>query len=136
MFADANYQRSDLGFSDTFNNCTRNRGFKTAQKIPDTPPKPDSAPTEARIAASPQPVSAPTAAHVDAHHSPHDSHKTRFRILQQPKAKLSRPCNSQPDNPPANLRCAVAKPTLSLQGSRPLLARPRQGFRKTTASNC
>ena len=93
-------------------------------------------PTAARIAASPQPASVPTATHVDARHSSHDSHETRFRIHQQPKAKPSRPCNPQPGNPPANLRCASARPTLSRQGSRPLLARPRQGFRKTTASNC
>lgn len=46
--ASANYQAPDLGFSDTFNNCTRNHGFKTAQKILDTPPEPTSAPTAAR----------------------------------------------------------------------------------------
>lgn len=82
MFANTNYRASDLGFSDTFNNRTRNHGFKTAQKILDTPPKPASAPTAARFGASPQPASAPTATHVDARHNSHDSHETRFRIHQ------------------------------------------------------
>lgn len=55
--ASANYQASDLVFSNTFNNCTRNHGFKTAQKILDTPK-----------------------AHFGAHRSPHDSHETRFLV--------------------------------------------------------
>lgn len=121
MFANTNYRASDLGFYDTANKRTHDHGFKTAQKILLTHRSP-----HRRFAG----------AHFGAHRSPHDSHETRFRIRQQPKAKPSRPCNPQPGNRTANLRCSAAKPTLSPQGSQPLPARPRQGFRKTTASNC
>lgn len=62
MFANTNYQATDLGFSDTFNNCTRNHGFKTAQKILDTPPQPASPLRRSPLRCLPLPTSMPATA--------------------------------------------------------------------------
>lgn len=84
-------------------------------------PQPTSAHYRNPCRRSPQPTSAP--------------HRSPLRSLPQPMSTHTA-VRQSPGNPPASLRCDSTAPTRSPQGSQPLHARPRQGFRKMAASHC